>query len=178
MTRTKPGYLSLQVIVPQHSIDQITAIIGTIPEESPIVTEPHITLLYGFGVGTNVENISAIIEQLKIPPILFHTEFQIFKRLNMHDVLVARFDDVMIHNAHHRLTELPHSLEFDIYRPHMTIQYIENPITNHQRTRLCALEPIQVVPHRFKFKDTSGEITYFGLGQLIAFDETQNEESF
>ena len=86
-------------------------------------TEPHITLLFGYGDDVQDKDIKEICEKY-IKPTIILSKISIFENDDF-DVVKFDIENDLVIQINKDLSILPHTSTFPDYQPHATISYIK-----------------------------------------------------
>ena len=96
--------------------------------EYGIETETHVTLLYGLEGSVSVMDVSSVTNDIVYGQCLFHNvstfESEKYEVLKF-DVSYATRGGAFLHKSNTQLKNLPHTVIFPKYNPHMTIAYLK-----------------------------------------------------
>ena len=93
---------------------------------------PHTTLLYGLHSNVNVEDVDKKLSDLKYSECLVDN-ISLFE--NKYDVLKYDVSGSSLHEANAILTQFPHTTDYPIYHPHLTIAYLKSGFGSRYVTR-------------------------------------------
>jgi hypothetical protein len=87
-------------------------------------TRQHVTLLYGIHSDeVSDQDVTDICIKYDYPRIRIHN-LSLFKN-NEFDVLKLDVDCSVLHEVNRELSKLPHTTEYPVYKPHVTIAYLK-----------------------------------------------------
>jgi len=96
-------------------------------EEFGFESDPHITILYGFNAEVEGHHVKTLFENINQYVKVKLTGIEIFegKPDQAYDVVKFTIESDDLKQLHEKCKELPHTLTFPDYKPHMTIAYVK-----------------------------------------------------
>jgi len=115
--------------------------------------EPHVTLLYGFHEGVDVDKIMEIAKQYDFNHCKLHN-VSLFKNSEF-EVLKFDVEGKTLHECNEELQKFPHTNEYKVYHPHMTIAYLK-PGTGEQYIKKFDWLKFYLTPNKLVYSSQDG----------------------
>jgi len=117
--------------------------------------EPHVTLLFGLHDNVDDEDVFDLSTPKEITPITLKN-IGCFESQNGYNVLKFEAEADWLGECNEKLTELPHTSNFQDYKPHCTISYMINGKCDKYIDILKGVE-IKVEPKELVYSKPSGQ---------------------
>lgn len=127
-------------------------------------TSPHITICYGLHLHITPEMITKKLPQLIDLNDIYLTGISTFPTDKGYTVLKFDVDSQSLKNLNSTLIEsFPCFVQFPIYKPHVTIGFIDSKFDTQIQKFIGIFDPIQIIPknYNYNYKGTKN-ILYAG----------------
>jgi 2'-5' RNA ligase len=162
-------FSSLQLVMPKPMADTIENLRSHIDvldldlNESP--DEPHITVLYGIHTE-HVQDASLALFNIRNrkPVTVTLRDFSTFDN-ERHDVLKVSIDSQDLHELNREIRAiLPHTSNFPIYVPHLTLAYLKPGLAQKYIRKLPPLNGVTLTFDTIQFSSVNGTRTDIHIG--------------
>ena len=119
--------------------------------------EPHITLLYGLHSDIPDEQIEDAISKMSSPEVTLK-KITTFDKSDKFEVVKFDVDGEDLYKMNEMLKEFPHTSDFPIYSPHVTIAYVKKGEGKKYHKNLSDDDTIVISPNKVVYSKADGSM--------------------
>jgi 2'-5' RNA ligase len=121
------------------------SIISQIPKQAihieGLEMEPHVTILFGLHYKEiKEEDVIKVLKTFKVPNKLYLSNPSYFEE-NTYDVLKYDASNPALHEFNSKIKKFPNTNKFTVYRPHLTIGYLNKGFKVDIQPKIIEVKP-------------------------------------